>query len=190
MSTSHMLAGVGQLEPLQQGNLSNMCGLYSVLNAIQLAVYPQRLTRPELQRLYRHAIEHLSHRKQLTGVLGIGIEYELWTELRDELVAHINTHYGLSLKPTLTLTGTAATDRKRALKKIRRMLQRGRPVLAHFGGALDHYSVLCGYTDEKLFLFDSSRLSWVQADNVGLGEHSRQRHWLMANYTSALFEDW
>lgn len=51
-----MLAGVGQLKPLQQGNLSNMCGLYSVLNAVQLAVYPQRLTRPELQYLLSHRV--------------------------------------------------------------------------------------------------------------------------------------
>ena len=190
MTTRHILTGASHLVPLQQGNLSNMCGLYSVLNAIQLAVYPRRLTKPELQRLYRLAIKHLSRRKQLQGVLGIGMGYQLWTELRDVLIAHANSCYGFSLKPTFTLSGTATTDRKRALRKITKALRRGRPVLAHFGGALEHYSVVCGYADQKLFLFDSSGLNWVQADNVGLGEQSRRRHQILAEYTFTLVEDW
>jgi hypothetical protein len=118
------------------------------------------------------------------------MEYELWAELRDLLIARTNEAYHWSLKASSMLTGTAGKDRKRAIQRIRRTLQRGRPVLAYFGGALDHYSVLCGYTDDKLFLFDSSRLSRVQADNVGLGERSPRRYWLLPASTITLFEDW
>lgn len=190
MRASYMLAGVTALEPIQQGTLSRMCGLYSVLNAIQLALFPQRLSKLELQRLYRHAITYLSRKRQLQRVLGIGMGYELWTELRDHLLTRINTMYNMSLQPTPTLMGSAARDRRRAIHQIKKAVRRGRPVLALFGGTLDHYSVVCGYTDQRLLLFDSAGLSWVNAANVGLGEHSRCSHWLLAKYTATLGENW
>jgi hypothetical protein len=167
-----------------------MCGVYSVLNAIQLVLYPQRLKKAELQRLYRHALGYLSGRRQLQRVLGIGMGYDVWTELRDELITYINGTYGLSLKPTRTLSRSAARDRRRAIEHIKKSLRRGRPVLTLLGGTLDHYSVFCGYTDQRLILFDSDRLRWVKADNVGLGERSRRTHWILPEYTSTLCEEW
>lgn len=190
MTPRFVIAGVGNLDPIEQGSLSRMCGVYSVLNAIQLALYPERLSKPELQRLYRHALGYLSRRRQLQRVLGIGMGYDIWTELRDELIAYINETLVLSLKPTPTLRGSAATDRKRAIKQIKKSLRRGRPVLVLLGGMLDHYSVFCGYTDQRLILFDSDGLRWVNADSVGLGERSRRTHWLLSDYTSTLCEEW
>ncbi len=167
-----------------------MCGLYSVLNAIQLAIYPQRLTKAELQQLYTHAVRYLSRRRQLQRVLGIGMGYNVWTALRDELITHFNMMHGVQLEPSQTLLRSAAKDRKRAIQQIKKAVRRGRPVLAMFGGTLDHYSVFCGFTEQRLMLFDSSRLSWVKADNVGLGEHSRRSHWLLADCTFTLTENW
>ncbi len=92
------LPAVYELKPLHQGKLSSMCGLYSLLNGISLALYPQRLSRPQLQQLYRHAIGHLSRKRKLKQVLGVGIEYELWNELRDELIAFVNTAHHATLK--------------------------------------------------------------------------------------------
>lgn len=190
MAPRFILPGATELRPLQQGKLSSMCGLYSVLNCIQLALYPQRLTRPELQRIYRHAIQHLSRRRQLKQVLGIGMEHELWMELRDQLIACVNDTYHTSLKPAATLTGAGTADRRRALDQIKRDLRAGGPVLACFGGALDHYSVVCGYTDQRLVLFDSSGMRWIRAENVGLGERSRRRHWILGECTSTVVDDW
>lgn len=167
-----------------------MCGLYSLLNGILLALYPQRLSRPQLQQIYRHAIEHLSRRRKLKQVLGVGIDYELWTELRDEVITYVNAAHHVSLKPTPTLPGSAATDRSRMIGKVKKDLQCGSPVLALFGGALDHYSVICGYTSQRLMLFDSSGLYWIKSDNLGLGEHSRRRHWIVADCTATIIDDW
>jgi hypothetical protein len=190
VATRFILPGVTQLKPLQQGNLSSMCGLYSVLNCIQLALYPERLSKPELQCIYRHAIEHLSRRRQLKRVLGTGIEHELWTDLRDQLITSANDAYHTALKATATLTGKGTSDRRRAIAQIQKALRSGTPVMASFGGTLDHYSVFCGYTDQRLMLFDSSGLCWIGADNVGLGEHSPRRHWIVADCTSSIVDDW
>lgn len=187
---SHILAAAQDLRPLQQGKLSSMCGLYSVLNALQLSIFPRRLSKPELQRIYRHAVEFLSRRRQLKRVLGAGIEYWLWEELRAELIAYVNTSYDMSLKAVPTLRGAASVDRRRMIAKLAKDLRGGSPVLAGFGGALDHYSVVCGYTPQRLMLFDSSGLHWITADNVGVGEFSRRRHWIIADYTTTIFDDW
>ncbi len=185
-----MLAGATELKPLQQGKLSALCGLYSILNCIQLALYPRRLSRPELKRIYLHAIAHLSRRRQLIRVLGIGMEYERWIELQNELIAYVNDAYRMALNPTMTLTGTAAFNRQRAIDRIKRNLCRSSHVLAVFGGLLNHYSVICGYTEQRLVLFDSSGLRWIQADNLGLGESSRRSHWISADYTLTMADDW
>ena len=190
MRSSHILVGSTQLKPLSQGKLSSMCGLYSILNALQLSLFPRRLVKPELQQVYLHAIAFLSRRRQLKRVLGTGMVYEVWDELRDELVAFTNKAFDVSLKPTPTLLGTAAIDRRRMIEKLKRDVHGGSPILAGFGGVLDHYSVICGYTPQRLLLFDSSGLAWIKADNLGLGEQSRRRHWILAECTSTLVDDW
>ena len=111
-------------------------------------------------------------------------------ELRDELVAYMNETYGLTLKSKRTLRRSAATDRRRAVQQIKKSLRGDAPCSALLGGTLDHYSVFCGYTDQRQILFDSDGLRWVTADNIGLGERSRRTHWLLPDYTSTLFEEW
>lgn len=167
-----------------------LCGLYSVLNSIQLALYPRRLARPELQRIYVRAIEHLSRRRQLKRVIGVGVDYPLWAKLQTELIAYVNQIYGASLNAAATLQGTAVRDRKRAIDTIKRAIGGGSPVLAGFGGVLDHYSVIAGYTGERLILFDSSGLQWIQAENLGLGEGSPRTHWILPDQTMSVVDDW
>lgn len=167
-----------------------LCGLYSVLNALQLALYPQRLSRPELQRIYLRAIDHLSRRRQLKRVIGIGVDYPLWAELQIELIIYVNQAYGLSLKRCAILTGTAVKNRQRAIGQIKSNLCRGSPVLAGFGGILNHYSVIAGYTAERLILFDSSNLKWIAVGKLGLGEGSRRTHWILPDQMVAILDDW
>ena len=167
-----------------------MCGLYSILNALQLSLFPKRLSKADLQQIYVHAIEFLSRRRQLKRVLGGGMDYGVWNELRDELVAFTNQTFDISLKPTPALVGTAATDRRRMIEKLKRDVYGGNPVLAGFGGVLDHYSVICGYTPQRLMLFDSSGLAWIRCDSLGLGESSSRRHWLLTECTSTLVDEW
>ncbi|MEO6072255.1 MAG: hypothetical protein ABIP67_03130 [Burkholderiales bacterium] len=190
MRVTFILPCVSRLRPLQQGTLSRLCGVYSILNALQLSLHPQRLTKLERQTIYLHAIAYLARRRQLKRVLGVGMDHGLWWDLRDALIAHVNAVYHVSLKPMPTLSGTAAIDRQRTVGAIKREVRRGRPVLAVFGGALDHYSVICGYTPQRLMLFDSSGLSWIIADNLGLGEHSRRRYTLCPRRTSTIIHDW
>ena len=39
-TNSHKLDGLSQLTPYAQGELDSLCGLYSIINAIRLVLYP------------------------------------------------------------------------------------------------------------------------------------------------------
>jgi hypothetical protein len=175
---------------LRQGSLSSLCGLYSLINAIQLALYPARLPKDELQDLYSAGIGHLHSKRQLRSVLGVGMVEEAWLSLGAALVDHVNVAHGTSLKLRRVTVGAAESDRRRALLRVRQAIEQGSPVLASFGGTLDHYTVICGLSEQRLNLFDSSGLRWLLIRGVGVGEHSRLRHWISPQSALALDDDW
>jgi len=185
-----MLPGAMHLEPLAQGNLSCLCGLYSHINGIRLALYPLKLQRQEVQALYLEGIRHLSSTRQLKHVLGVGMAERLWMSLGAALLAHVNATHAASLKLVLILNGAAKHDRERALSSIRKAVTVGQPVVVSLNGALDHYTTICGFTATRLVLFDSSNLSWVEQKNVGLGDRSRRRHWFDPAAALSIIDDW
>lgn len=63
-------------------------------------------------------------------------------------------------------------------------------MLVWLGGALNHFTVIAGFTDQRLLLFDSSGLRWIETDGVGSTESSEQRHWLDPDSVGALTDDW
>jgi hypothetical protein len=184
------VAGFRKATPLRQGSLSGLCGLYSVMNAVQLALYPQRISRAWLQYLYIHGVRHLARRRHLSRVLGAGMAEDTWLQLAVAIVQEANRTYGSSLVVRPILNGSARTSRARALRAIRSAVTGGNPVLAGFGGALAHYTVIAGFTEERLLLFDSSGLRWVATNCVGAGERSRKRHHLFTNSVSAIVDNW
>ena len=191
MPTRCILAGAENLRPLMQGDLSRLCGLYSVINAIRLILYPQVLAQSDIQALYLHGVRHLAHHRQLNRVMGVGMYDDVWSALAGRLVEHTNDACGSALKLVPILAGPAIDqNRSRALASIRRQIRSPSPVLISCGGALSHYTVVSGYTDQRMLLFDSSGLRWLLTDNIGLGESSSRRHWLTAAGVIALINDW
>jgi hypothetical protein len=178
------------LKPLTQGSLSNLCGLYSTLNAIQLVLYPQRLRRKQLQNLYLHGVSHLSRSKRLKSSLSFGMEQAAWLRLATTLIERANDDHGTSIVIKQVLDGSPRTSRVRALRRICATISSGSPVVVGMGGAHWHYTVLVGFTELRLLLFDSSGLRWIEAAGVGLGGGSTKRHRLFADSVSAFVDDW
>jgi len=67
-----LLAGARELEPLRQGSLSYLCSVYSVLNGIQLALYPITLKRVDQQAIYLAGIAHLAKKRRLRQAMDRG----------------------------------------------------------------------------------------------------------------------
>jgi CO dehydrogenase/acetyl-CoA synthase gamma subunit (corrinoid Fe-S protein) len=161
-----------------------------VLNCIQLALYPQRLAKAELHALYLHGIKHLSRRRRLKAVLEFGMDEQLWLSLATALIDFTNDRQAASLTLKTLLVGSTTRDRKRALEAIRKAIRGGSPVLVRFGGAMDHYTALSGFTDQRFLLFDSSELKWVAAARISLAESSARPHWISRGSVFGVFENW
>lgn len=190
MPVRHSLPGTARIKPVEQGDLSRLCGLYSVINGIQLALYPHVLTHSELQDLYLCGIRHLARTRRINRVLGRGMSDEIWLQLGQQLAQDTNAAHGTSLKLIAILTGAARKNRVRAFDRIRETITKRAPVLVYLEGFLDHYTVVSGYTEQRLLLFDSSGFRSVVGNSIGLGEGSACRHWLSPRSVFALIDDW
>jgi hypothetical protein len=184
------LPGAAQLEPVRQGTLSKLCGMYSVINAIRLLLHPRQLSKPQLHDLYLTGIRYLSKKRLLQHVLETGMEEDIWLGLADALAEHVNQCMGMSILVRKILRGGALSSRLRALQVVRRTMRTGSPIIAGFGGTHHHYTVLAGYTDQSLLLCDSSGLRWLAWKRVGLEGVGERPHQLHADSVSVLVRDW
>ncbi len=140
--------------------------------------------------MYVPGINVLARRRKLKSALAGGFGEDLWWEVTLALCTHANETFELQLRPSRTLTSTAARNRQGAIESIKKDLRAGHPVLVCLQGALNHYSVICGYVGERLNLFDSAGLHWIQATKVGLGQNSRLTHWITDQSIIAIVDDW
>ena len=184
------LSGYAQLKPLGQGDLSKLCGLYSVLNAIQLASWRVPLSNNQLSELHRDGIRYLTKRRLLARVMAMGMEEDVWQQLADHLAQCANDllRTSLVLVPIASEPSGTFPSSSAALKALRRTIACDRPVLCGIGGALDHYTVVAGISVSRVSLFDSSGFKWIEQGNIGASEHSGARHWLYG--ARAVVDDW
>lgn len=187
------LDGLQYVKPLRQGDLSNLCGLYSVLNAVQLACWRLPPTSEQLRELLTFGVRYLTKRRLLARVMACGMDPDVWGELASALVDHSNELLGASLALEPVSLGSArsrSSNAARAVSLLKCALHKGHPVLCGFGGALSHYTVLAGYSEQRLTLFDSSGFRWIEERSIGSSERAGRRHWLYAGSARALVDAW
>lgn len=154
------------LEPLRQGDLDGLCGIYAVINAIRLVVHPVRpLRRRELKALFDCGLGSLNAKRHLRRSINGGMTNRALLRLCDDVVFEAASITGLEMFATpLFEDGKIPSDRK-ALQSIRRSLRDGWPVLTGLMDGYDHTSVIAGYSRTQLRLFDSSgkRCVWTRS---------------------------
>ena len=163
------------LKPYEQGSLDGLCGIYSVVNAIQLVIYPERLTRGAATTLIEAGFIELQRMRKLHTTLVSGMYLPTWRKAAAAMVARANPLLGttLLLEPVVLKRGSTVD---RAVRHIRHALWRGRPVLVQLDGALDHWTVVARYSRTRLSLVDSAGHRWVLTENVGLaGQPTRHQ---------------
>jgi hypothetical protein len=184
------LRAAAEVKPLAQGDLSKLCGLYSVLNAIQLVCWRDQLSRKQLQELHHEGIRYLTKRRVLARVMAMGMDEDVWQQLGDHLAQCANELLGraLVLVPIASRPCPAFASRSAVLTALRRTIALDHPVLCGIGGMLDHYTVVSGISATRVSLFDSSGLKWIEQRNIGSSQQCGTRHWLYG--ARALVDDW
>ncbi len=175
--TQCTLPGYGRITAYRQGELGGMCGIYSAINAARL-ISPELVTRRALWTgLYRFGVEWLSKQDRLKRGVLHGMSCDIWKELQHALYDELSSKVGISyrMRPLLRRRGSLGED---PAQHIREALGAGRAVLCLLDGALDHFTVIAGFTHNKWLLHDSYGYRWIAMRNMAFEEERKPRHYV------------
>ena len=168
MARERLAATARSLTPMRQGSLDGLCGLYAVINAIQLATFPdRRLTRRDMVGLFEVGIDTLRPSKTLAAVLLHGMHEPLWRKVAAAVVGAANDVTGVRLE-LVQVPLTAKTNAFTLVRHIRYHVGRGRPALLCVTGRINHWTVVSRVSRTRLTLFDSSDRAWLRANTIGV----------------------
>lgn len=164
------------LKPLQQGDVSQLCGLYSVLNAIRLASEPVRpIPRHISQTIYRLGIDHLERKNRLHDACKSGMKPKHQLALARDLIPRANNLLGTQMSFE-RLKVTPETFHR----IIKSEIDHGRPVCLCIRGRIYHFTVICGYSETRYRLFDSQGRHYLTRRLCGVGNKAAETHYNIA----------
>jgi hypothetical protein len=178
MSSRAMLPGVALCSPFEQGDLDNLCGLYTAVNAICVTGAPIRpFSTSEAQRIFHAGVSYLQRRGWLADALihGMALHRQRAVTQHMGMAASRMTGFNMTVAPILPARSTLSADA--AFDLIASRLAAGSAVIACFENTLWHYTVIAGMSASRLYLFDSAGLHWIERRSVGVsGKRSQARH--------------
>ncbi len=170
------LPGANLIDPVTQGDLDGLCGLYCLINAIRIVMAPhQELKREEVRAMFTAGVHFLARQGTLPETVNSCIGERDWPKLARHLVA---TAQKIVDRPILiertTLSKYAACHE--TIRDIERMITAGKAPCVFFRGKARHYTVISGYTPLSLRLFDSFGYHRVLRGSCGTAGTSGTLH--------------
>jgi hypothetical protein len=154
-----MIPAASELDPLPQGGLDGLCGVYSIINALRVARHAcLPLPGREARRLFGAALHYLNEEEDLPEVVRFGMDHPTWIALAKDLATRASTE---SVKAVVKVARKPVSPKQRHAWIISELAQ-GHPVLVHLPGYC-HYSVIVGWASSGFQLFDSHARKRVQA---------------------------
>ena len=122
--TGFLLPAANVLQPYRQGHASSLCGLYALLNAIQLVMWPDhKLTGRQVKKLFLSGVQRLDQSRGLASVLGRGIDEDAWLDLSRTLIKQANAMTGLSISRRFILRLHCNLTGRSAISVIKQQLR-------------------------------------------------------------------
>lgn len=159
----HIIPHAKVIQPYRQGQFDTLCGLYSVINAIRLAVYPERsFTKYHSRIMMEEGLKYLDRRKtRLLSALTEGMSNRLRLALANHVIKFASEEWGVGLKTSIPNIERRDISRAVIVSFIKDNLHSGNPVCINLMGHHQHYTVICGYNQRSFFLYDSDGLTSV-----------------------------
>jgi hypothetical protein len=159
------------LEPFRQGRLDGLCGVYSVINALRLAVWPaHRLGRESCKDLFRLLTSELAARSKLYDVLTGGSRHRLVTALLREADSWLRDEYEIRLHYRRPYRGQSSVRPSAIAATLARHLADGHAsVIAGLTGSIEHWTVVRAVGPKTMLLFDSDDLKRLPLDPARRG---------------------
>lgn len=173
----YTLPAYGAVTPYRQGDLSSLCGIYAIINAARLLSPAHAGQQALWMDIYRLAAEWLAKKRKLEQSLFAGLTFDVWKELQHALYDELSELLGISfrMRPLIRRSVSSRQDPHQA---IRDAIDKECAVLCALSGALDHYTIIAGYTATRWLLQDSYGYRWVGQKKVAFGEPQGTRHWV------------
>jgi len=173
------LAAAKQIDPYIQGDLDNLCGLYSAVNALRLIAEGrgQRLSELNSQKLFRHGASFLEQQSKLSAAVRFGLSWRLWVKLVGDLTTKAGRMLGGDVLLQQPFTGMDGLNQLIFIANVRAVLRDRKAVLILLRGEYEHFTVISGLTTTRLRLFDSYGYHWVTlASCATMGKVGATRH--------------
>jgi hypothetical protein len=148
----------------RQGNLDNLCGIYSTENAVLKSTNGlAKFTKKQAKIWFQLIISDLSKRRKLFAVHKEGSEIELVEGYLGIIQSQLADNIKLSFyKPFNDKTRTST-----AIKKISTLTkQPNTAVIIGIQGLHDHWSVVDRITVDRIYLNDSDGLRFLRSSNI------------------------
>jgi hypothetical protein len=183
-----MLPGLKELMPAQQGSLDRLCGLYAIINAFELALYPAyRLTELQRGRLFDLGLKFVTAMRRLEPSQRHGMTERQWLKLQDAMIDIFWEISGVRLRIDRLPEPRSKVDMPELISWIGKRLDQGRPVLLILWGTYDHFTVVGGISKRSLLLFDSFGYRRVALSSLAIRKpRSKGRHRISRRPVSSL----
>lgn len=161
-------------EPLRQGDLDGLCGIYAIINSIRLLC--RRANARFCAKLFRFLLKALERRRRRPiAIIWQGMSSRILRALLDESFAFVRKHLGITLQ------------RSRLPKKIRK--QKSLSILwQHLGGRMkqhrvailcvdgiySHWTVVQAVTQKTIRLLDSSGSRFLRRDSCAIAPNRKR----------------
>lgn len=158
-----------EIAPLRQGELDLMCAVYSVVNAIRLALQdfePLKLGRA--RQLFNAGVSLLEQKGSAAEALTSGVGTRRWHSIARRLVREVaKSNLGVELeRPDFSKTPAIGE----VIGWIEASVAERKPVLVRLAGGIKHFTVIAGVTCNRFELFDSCGHRFIKRASCGLSD--------------------
>ena len=166
-------------EPLEQGDLDGLCGVYAVVNATRLVAHPhRRLRAADCYDLFAALLAELADAGRLRGFVTHGLGGRVMARLLRRSDRWLRKRHGLALEVSRPFAKRGQPEPDVCLRVLAEHL--ARPGTAAIVGSDEHWTVVRGVTTKRLLLADSDgrRHFAVAMMSEVAGTGSASRPWL------------
>lgn len=157
MAGTDLIRAQRELRPLEQGHLDGLCGLYAIINAVRVAVYPElTLSTRVSKRLFECGLIILGRKKRLRHTIVNGIDHALWLVMCRVVIAEAERLTAYRLVVSHLFNHERSWHTRNVIHGIAASVRRNQPVIICLEGRLDHWSVVTQCTPTRFNLFDSA----------------------------------
>ena len=147
------MAKAKSLDPLNQGELDGLCGVYAIINSIR-ALYPKRLSDHRQCMLFEQLLDYAIKEQGNLGIVSNGVGLREMQQLMAFAIDFLTIEFGFNIqvtRPWRKLSTTLPTDLN--IKQL--LINPKTSILFGLEQPCLHWSVIRDYQDGDFILFDS-----------------------------------